>query len=270
MKLTDEDFSRMVDYVKRNFGINLIKKRLLIEGRLSFTLQSRGFTSYKDYIDTVMADKTGAEVAFLLDKLTTNHTFFMREKEHFDFFTATILPYLESTVKDRELRIWSAGCSFGNEPYNLAMCIAEYFKDRKKNFDCRILATDISTKALKFAKEGIYLKRAIDDLPPAWVEKYFKKLDDEHYQVTDELRREIVFKHFNLMEQIPFKKPFHLISCRNVMIYFDTPTREALVDRFYNSTEEGGYLFIGHSETIQKSKNYKSIKPAIYRRINAE
>ncbi len=270
MKLTDADFTRMVEYVKNNFGINLIKKRLLIEGRLSFTLQTRGYKSYTDYIDVVLADKTGAEVAFLLDKLTTNHTFFMREKEHFEFLTETILPYLENTVKDKELRIWSAGCSFGNEPYNLAMCIAEYFGTRKQGWDCRILATDISTKALNFAKEGIYLKRAIDDLPPAWVAKYFVKLDDEHYQVTESLRKEIVFKHFNLMESIPFKKPFHLISCRNVMIYFDSETRDGLVDRFYNATTEGGYLFIGHSETIQKSKNYKIIKPAIYRKTFSE
>ncbi|MFA5657805.1 MAG: CheR family methyltransferase, partial [Oscillospiraceae bacterium] len=148
MKLTDDDFIRMVNYVKSNFGINLIKKRLLIEGRLSFTLQTRGFTSYKDYIDIVISDKTGAEVSFLLDKLTTNHTYFMREKEHFDFFMETVLPYLEQTVRSKELRIWSAGCSFGNEPYNLAMCISEYFGTRKQGWDCRILATDISTKVL--------------------------------------------------------------------------------------------------------------------------
>ncbi|MFA5658447.1 MAG: CheR family methyltransferase, partial [Oscillospiraceae bacterium] len=131
-------------------------------------------------------------------------------------------------------------------------------------------ATDISTKVLNFAKEGVYLKKVIDDIPPHWVTKYFKKLDDEHYQVTDELKKEVVFRRFNLMDDIPFKKPFHLISCRNVMIYFDADTRDKLVQRYYDSTVEGGYLFIGHSESIQKSKNYKIIKPAIYRKINTE
>ena len=132
MKLTDEDFNRIVTFIKQNYGINLIQKRLLIEGRLQFTLKEKGLDCYKDYINLVMNDKTGQEVTHFLNKLTTNHTFFMREKEHFEYLRDTLMPYFEKTVKDKDLRIWSAGCSFGNEPYNVVMLIDEYLGEKKK------------------------------------------------------------------------------------------------------------------------------------------
>ncbi len=266
MKLTDEDFVRIVTFIKQKYGINLIQKRLLIEGRLNYTVKERGFASYKEYIDLVMNDKNGDEMIHFLNKLTTNHTFFMREKEHFDFLTGTVLPYLEETVKDRDIRIWSAGCSFGNEPYNLAMCINEYFGARKSMWDSKILATDISNKALSAARKGIYKKAEVDTLPEEWVSKYFVKVDEESYQVTKEIRNEVVFKYFNLMEDIAVKKPFDLILCRNVMIYFENDVREALVKRFYNVTKDGGYLFIGHAENISKNSGFKLVKAAIYRK----
>ncbi len=264
MKLTDDDFKRIVTFVKDNYGINLIQKRLLIEGRLSFTIQEKGYTDFKEYIDAVFSDKTGEEMTLFMNKLTTNHTYFMRENEHFEFLKSTVLPQLERTVKDRDIRIWSAGCSYGNEPYNLAMCIDEYFGENKKLWDCKILATDISQKALLTAKNGVYKDSDLQDIPQEWLKKYFDKLDEHNYQVKKALRDEVVFKYFNLMDEVVYKKPFDLILCRNVMIYFDSITREGLVNRFYDATKDGGYLFIGHAENISKKTNYKLVKPAIY------
>jgi len=266
MKLTDEDFNRIVTFIKENYGINLSQKRLLIEGRLQFTVKEKGFDRYKEYIDLVLNDKTGEEVNVFLNKLTTNHTFFMRETDHFEFLKSTLLPYFESTIKDKDIRIWSAGCSFGNEPYNLAMFLDEYFGENKKLWDYKILATDISNNALTVARKGIYKKDDLNDIPRHWLNKYFTKIDGENYQVSKEIREQVVFKYFNLMEEIVAKKPFDLILCRNVMIYFDNETREKLIDRFYNVTKDGGYLFIGHAENLPKNTKYKTIKPAIFRK----
>lgn len=266
MQISDEEFTRLVSYVKEHYGINLVKKRILIEGRLNFTLIERGLNSYKEYLDIVFNDKSGEEMSHLLNKLTTNHTFFMRETEHFEYLENVVLPYLEETIKDRDIRIWSAGCSFGNEPYNLAMCIANYFNIKKTNWDCKILATDISLKALNIAKQGIYADNTLTDLPNGWLEKYFDKIDNGNYQVKKILRDEVVFKYFNLMDNIVYKKPFDLILCRNVMIYFDNDTKEQLINRFYDATKKGGFLFIGHAENITKNNKYKFIKPAIFRK----
>ena len=264
MKLTDEDFNRIVTFIKANYGINLIQKRLLIEGRLNYTVKEKGLTCYRDYIDLVLNDSTGEEVTHFLNKLTTNHTYFMREKDHFDFLNNILLPSFESNLKDKEIRIWSAGCSFGNEPYNLAMFIDEYFADRKHLWDYKILATDISRKALTAARSGIYKLADLNDIPEHWIRKYFTRIDEENYQVVKEIRDQVVFKYFNLMENIVYKKPFDLILCRNVMIYFENDTREALINRFYDATKDGGYLFIGHAESISKNNKYKFVKPAIY------
>jgi len=264
MKLTDEDFNRIVQFIRQNYGINLSQKRLLIEGRLQYTVKEKGFTCYKDYIDFVLKDTTGAEITLFMNKLTTNHTFFMREKDHFDFLNNTLLPLFEKVNKDREIRIWSAGCSFGNEPYNLLMYIEDYFGEQKRGWDYKILATDISQKALTFARKGEYKKADLNDIPAHWLEKYFVKVDDQTYKITKEIREQVVFKYFNLMDDISFKKPFDLILCRNVMIYFEADTREALVNRFFNATKDGGYLYIGHAENISKNNKYIMVKPAIY------
>lgn len=267
MKLTDSDFYRLVDYMKKNYGINLSKKRVLIEGRLSNMVMEMGFTNFKDYIDFAFSDKTGAETIKLVNKLTTNHTFFLREPAHFDFLKETILPYLEKTVADHDLRIWCAASSTGQEPYTLAMTIDEYFGSRKSLWDCRILATDLDTDVLKTAKLGIYTTEQLGDVPDRWIKKYFRRVDTNKYQVIDSIREQVVFKQFNLMDKIIYKKPYDLISCRNVMIYFEQATKDALIERFYDCTKNGGYLFIGHAESVSKDSRYKHIKPAIYRKM---
>ena len=266
LKLTDTDFMRLVSFIKTSYGINLEKKRILIEGRLTNMLTEKGYKDYKTYLDVVFNDPKGQEMINLVNKLTTNHTFFLREPEHFEYLKTVVLPYLEQTVKDHDIRIWCAASSTGQEPYTLAMTIDEYFGEKKSQWDCKILATDIDTDVLTKAKQGIYSEDMIKDVPEKWLNKYFVKINSNHYQVIERIRKEIIYKQFNLMDNIVYKKPFDLISCRNVMIYFDLETKSALIERLYDATKPGGYFFIGHAENVQKATRYEFVKPAIYRK----
>lgn len=264
--LTDKEYAELALRIKKQYGIDMAKKKSLVESRLNNTLTSRGFTSYKSYFDAAFADKSGKEMTLILNKITTNHTSFMREKEHFTFFLDTILPYLERTNK-REFRIWCAASSSGEEPYNIAMCIAEYFAGRQKTVDTRILASDLSTDVLSKAQAGIYATESLDTLPAAWKTKYFKKVDDTHSQISEAMKKEVIFRQINLVEPFSFKAPFDVIFCRNVMIYFDSPTKINLIDKFYDITRQGGFLLIGHSENIDKEHTkYNYIKPSIYQK----
>lgn len=267
IKLTDQEFVTLSTFVRDQFGINLSNKRVLIEGRMSNVLRERGMSSFQQYLDVLFADRSGAEVNALLNRLTTNHSYFMREKEHFNFMSTHVLPFLEKNRPDRDLRIWSAGCSAGQEAYTMAIVIDEYFGSKKSLWDTTILATDISMNVLEQAKRAIYTADNLRDIPPHWLQKYFVHLGGDQYQVCDRIRSQVVFRHYNLMEPIPFQKPFDLIFCRNVMIYFDAQTKKAVINRFYDSTSVGGFLFIGHSEVISRdTSRYTYIKPAIYQR----
>ncbi|MCI8649690.1 MAG: protein-glutamate O-methyltransferase CheR [Anaerotruncus sp.] len=263
--MTDEEFATLTNFVKQKYGIDLTKKRTLIEGRLTNELRHRGFRSFKDYFNVLFNDKAGNETVTLLNKLTTNLSYFMRENEHFEFLRTQVLPYFERT-RHRELRIWSAGCSTGQEPYNTAIVLDEYFGTRKSQWDTRILATDISMKVLTQAKAGIYTAEDLKDLPAQWKQKYFIKQADGRFQVCERIRKEVIFRPLNLMEPFHFKKPMDLIFCRNVMIYFDGPTKQQLVNKYYDWTAPGGYLFIGHSESIGNDTRYTYVQPAIYQK----
>jgi chemotaxis protein methyltransferase CheR len=207
----------------------------------------------------------------LINRISTNHTFFFREKSHFDFFSRVTLPQAVERLKKRntkDLRIWCAGCATGEEAYTLVMLLLEFFGTQYGAWDAGLLATDISTAALGTAQAGVYPAERTTLIPGDFKRKYFKKNPAGDWAVEDRLKKEIVYRRFNLMnEQFPFKKPFSAIFCRNVMIYFDQPTRDALVRRFYNHTEPGGYLFIGHAESLRRdSCPYEYVEPAIYRK----
>lgn len=268
MKISDSDFTRLVTFIHENYGINLSQKRILIEGRLSNEIQRRGFKDFTPYLDMLFNDSSGTELVALLNKLTTNHTYFMREPEHYEFMRTQFLPYMEQTKKNKIIYIWSAGCSSGEEAYTNEMQMMEYFGSAASAWDTRILATDISMNVLEKAQKGIYHKDSMKNLPQNWIPKYFTPLQNDCYQVKPILQKQVIYKTFNLMEQIPFRKhPFDLIFCRNVMIYFDLPTKVELVKRFYDVLAPGGYLFIGHAESIpRESTKFEYIKPAIYRR----
>lgn len=267
LKLTDQEFKDLVTFVHKNYGIDLSKKRILIEGRMSNILIGHGFTTFRQYMDFLFADKTGNEVTTLINKLTTNYTFFLRETEHYDYMKSTVLPAFERTRPSKTLYLWSAGCSSGQEAYTMAMTIDEYFGMHKSEWNTQILASDISMNVLEKAKNAIYTSDEIKDIPPLWRQKYFKDLNNGSFQVIEKIRKEVVFKVINLMEPFKFKHPFDLIFCRNVMIYFDGPTKKNLVDKYYDFTAEQGYLFIGHSESVAKdTTRYSYVQPAIYQK----
>ena len=269
LTITDKEFRELADYIKINYGIHLKEeKQSLITGRLHNVLAQKNFNSFSEYYKYVISDKTGEAVVTLIDKITTNHTFFMREVDHFYYFRDKVLPYLASTVREKDLRIWSAGCSSGEEPYTLAMIIDEFFGKEKMWWDSKVLATDISGKVLGEASKGIYSNEKIAALPSNWKLNYFKKLDNEKSVLIDKIRNEVIYRKLNLMDQVfPFKKKFHVIFCRNVMIYFDNKTKWELINKFYDLTEYGGYLFIGHSESLNREETkYKYIMPAVYRK----
>lgn len=268
LALSDHDFNRLVTFVKKNYGIDLRKKRQLIVGRLSNTITAMGLHSFTEYIDRIIMQKNSKDIETLLNHLTTNYTFFMREESHFDFFRNTILPYLEQTKKDRVLSIWSAGCSSGQEPYTLSMILKEYFGTKAPLWDTRVLATDISQNALQSAQKAVYDTDSLKNLPKTWIRKYFTPTKEPGvYTVSPVLKNNVIFRTFNLMNPIQFRLKFDVIFCRNVMIYFDQPTKNALVNRFYNATVPGGYLLIGHSESLDRTTiPYQYIQPAIYRK----
>lgn len=267
--ITDKEFSQLADYIKKNYGINLKEeKRALVTGRLHNVLIQNNIKDYSDYFERVLSDNTGETAAALISRITTNYTYFMREAEHFDFFAQTVLPYLKKTEKSRDIRIWSAGCSSGEEPYTLAMIMDEYFRGEKNRWDTRILATDISVKVLDKAEKGIYDNESIATLPAKWRMNYFRKINDKSSAVIDRIRNGVIFRKFNLVSgPFPFKRKFHVIFCRNVMIYFDLKTKEELTERFYDSLEYGGYMFIGHSESLNRDRTgFRYVMPAVYRK----
>ena len=267
MQLTESEFVRLRDYMYSNFGINLAQKKTLIEGRLMGVVAEKGFSSFNDYIDNLIADKSGAEVSTVVSKLTTNFTYFMREEQHFNFMRDVVLPQVLPTLHDKNLAVWSAACSSGEEPYTIAMVLDDYFKGNKRGVDTRILATDISDRVLNHAKQGIYTSDRMNKLPESWIKRYFNKIGPDSYQVKPFIKSEVIFRKFNLMDPFHFKRKFHLIFCRNVMIYFDGPTRHRLTQKLYDQLVPGGYMFIGMSESLVSSnKSFTYVKPSIYRR----
>ncbi|MFT9077824.1 CheR family methyltransferase [Ethanoligenens sp.] len=261
------DFERLTGYMRQKYGINLSKKKVLIEGRLSNMITERGFADFHTYLNAVFADGSGQEITTLLNRLTTNHTYFMRESNHFDYFRDTVLPHIESTETARHARVWCAGCSTGEEPYTLQMILKDRFAGRLPAWNTQLLATDISERAMAIAKEGVYPVESVNNMPALWKMRYFEKME-KGMHVKEAVRRDVLFQPFNLMTAIfPFRQKFHVIFCRNVMIYFERDTKIALVNKFYQCLEKGGYLFIGHSESIERGATpFQYVMPAVYRR----
>jgi chemotaxis protein methyltransferase CheR len=266
VRLNDHEFDDIVNYVKSNYGINLAKKKQLIESRMQSVLMEKGFESFTDYFQLIKQNDS-SEITAMLNKLTTNHTYFLREPAHFEFLKNVILPMQEKTNPRKDIRIWSAGCSSGEEAYTTIMAITDYFGLQKSSWDYRILATDISSKAMDAAKNGQYSAESLENIPQAWKKKYFTGKQNNLFELNKEVREQVTFRTLNLMDNFTFKQPFDLIFCRNVMIYFDQPTKNALINKFYDVLKPGGYLFIGHSETVQRdSSQFLYIEPSVYQK----
>lgn len=265
LTITDNDFNRLVKFVQSNYGIDLSQKKQLITGRLSTSIKQRGYTSFTDFVNQVIQTKDNDLITLLLDKLTTNYTFFMREKEHLDLFCQKIIPdIVQRHQKDKTLAIWSAGCSTGEEPYNITMFLFDYLGAQASQWDTRLLATDISNRAMTAAKKGVY--ELPDTIPPDWKKKYFIPHSGGQYQVAPRVRDNVIFQPFNLMDPIKFRRKFDVIFCRNVMIYFDQPTKDALVRRFYDATAPGGYLLISKSENLSANMPYRRLAPSTFQK----
>ena len=263
--IADADFQRMVHFVKSNYGIDLRQKKQLIQSRLFSVLKQHGFDDFKDYVDYLLTRGTSEDVNELLVKLTTNYTYFMRETESFDYFQKTILPQIaKKRQRDKILSIWSAGCASGEEPYNITMYMMDYFGKQWAAWDTRILATDLSVDALAKAQRGIY--QLPDTMPPKWKHEYFTHAGGERFQVSKQVKENVIFRQFNLMEPIRFRRKFDVIFCRNVMIYFDQPTKTALIRRFYDATVPGGYLIISLSENLPPDLPYKRVSASIFQK----
>jgi chemotaxis protein methyltransferase CheR len=277
--LSDADYQQIANFVHKASGINLLDgKKELVRARLSKRIVQLNFKDFKTYFKYVMSDTSGDELVFLLDALATNLTSFWREPQHFDFMAKEFLPELEKRRKrpgggGPRLRIWSAACSSGEEPYTIAMVVLEKSPYFANGGDFRILATDLSTKVLNIAKKGQYGPESVKNIPPQNLHSYLTKTSAENkrgdiWRINDSVRKLVSFRRFNLMDPLPIKHSMDLIFCRNVMIYFDRETIASLVSKFYNILEIGGYLFIGHSESLSGLKHsFKYVAPCIYRKV---
>lgn len=266
--IRESEFIRIVNYIKKNYGIDLSQKKTLITGRLDNYLTRNGYNNYSELMNKVESNPTSNEARDLIDNLTTNHTYFMREIEHFQFLKDIVLPEAKKSLKDtKDLRTWCAAASTGEEPYTLAMILKDFFSLEEEKWDTLVLATDISTKVLEFASKGRYLKEQIEPLPDTWKRRYFKSISSDECMVSDELKKEVIFRKFNLMDTLPFKQRLHIVFIRNVMIYFDEETKIDLVNRIYDMLVPGGYMFIGTTEGIDRSKTkFNYVRPSVYRK----
>ncbi len=269
--LSDKLFKKFSSLVFAQSGIYLnSEKKELLNARLGKRLRKIGFDSFEAYYNYVVNDKSGEEIVQLLDCVSTNFTSFFREKAHFDYLTATVLPeFLKKSAAKRRLSFWSAACSSGEEPYTLAIVINDFFINNP-GWNCSVLATDLSTRVLNTARNGIYDMNRVASLPPEVLKQNFKKgkgKGEGYVKVKVHIRNMITFQRFNLMHRFAWPEPFQVIFCRNVMIYFNKQTQEELVDKFYSCLEPGGYLFIGHSESLSGIKHsFVRAAPAVYRK----
>ena len=266
--ITDEEFTRISTYVKGHYGIDMSQKKVIVNGRLENYIRSGGWKSFNEFMNAVEHDKTGKQEKMLVNLLTTNHTYFMREFEQFDFFRKEILPWIKKKeMHTKDVRVWCGAASSGEEPYMIAMVLADFFGMERSQWDLRILATDVSTGILKRAIAGVYTAQQLESVPGQWKRQFFRQTKDGKYVAADEIKKGVLFRQFNLMSPFPFKRKMHTVFLRNVMIYFDDATKRQLVQKVYDFLEPGGYLLIGTTETLDRSSTpFEIVQPSIFRK----
>ncbi|WP_051261048.1 CheR family methyltransferase [Desulfovibrio inopinatus] len=270
--MTQRDFKRFSEFIHSHVGIKLPPaKKIMLESRLHKRLRVLDMSDYGAYASFVFSE-TGmeSELVHLIDAVTTNTTDFFREPKHFDILRTQVLPaWVERHGTRKRLRIWSAGCSIGMEPYTLAMVLSE-FEAQTPGFHWDMLATDISSRALEQAVKAIFSEDRVSAVPPAMKKKYLLRSKDRKkalVRVVPELRRQIKFMRLNFMDDFTFKDDFHIIFCRNVIIYFDRSTQEVLFNKFCRYLSKGGHLFIGHSESLAGMPlPLRQVEPTVYLR----
>lgn len=266
--LSPGDFETIRGMARAAFGLDLKPgKEALVAARLGKRAREIGVNGIRAYLERMRADQTGMELVALIDALTTNYTSFQREPQHFDLLRERVLA--PAAKERRRAAIWSAGCATGEEPYTILIHAAEVLGEAGLEL-LQLVASDISTRALEAARAGIYPQDRVAPLPEAWRRKYLQRGSGTQagmVRVKDEYRRRVEFKRINLMESQDRLPLFQVIFCRNVMIYFDKPTQEQLVNRFRERLEPGGWLLIGHSEGLMGLRHgLDYVMPAVYRR----
>ncbi len=266
--LSDRDFEQIRGLVREHTGISLSEsKRELVYSRLARRLRGLRLGSFAEYI-ALLERGESVELEEFANAITTNLTSFFREAHHFEFLSGTVLPELaQRNAATRRLRIWSAGCSTGEEPYTLAITLQESM-ELFRGWDVRILATDLDSNVLAQGQAGEYREDRFATMPAARRQRWFTESRPGHFTAADGLKALITFRQLNLMQPFPFKGPFDVIFCRNVVIYFDKPTQRTLFERVAQLQRPGDHLFIGHSESLFKvSDSYQLIGKTIYRRL---
>jgi chemotaxis protein methyltransferase CheR len=268
LTLKTGEFRKISQLAHERFGLELkAGKEALVVARLGKRLRAGGFQSFEDYFRHVVADRTGEALIELIDSLTTNHTSFLRERAHFDFLSRAAIEEFKDIPT---LEIWCAASSSGEEPYSIAMCLADALAGaRAKPRSFRILATDISTRVLEIAKRGVYEGERFRELPEAWLKAFLLRGAGECqglYKFKARITNLVSFERLNLIEPFRHRRFFHVIFCRNVMMYFDKGTQQDIVRRLSACLEPGGYLFVGHSESLTGVEHeLKYVRPATYR-----
>jgi len=270
---TERDFHVLRRLVNEHTGISLSDaKRELVYSRLSRRLRYLQLKSFRKYCEYLQSEAGNEELVHFINAITTNLTSFFREPHHFEIFASRILKeFVQKKVANKRFRVWSAGCSTGEEPYTISMTINSCQQMLPDDADIKILATDLDSNVLEIAKRGVYLREKIKTIPPQREKRWFisNKRDQSGYiHVRPEIQQLVSFKQLNLMSDWPMKGPFNVIFCRNVVIYFNKATQKELVDRFANILEPDGYLFLGHSESLFKvSDRFKLVGQTAYQKI---
>ena len=261
--LAPQEFEQIRQLAYRTFGLDLkAGKEELVSARLRKLVRGGGFHSFQDYYQSIVADRTGASLLAMIDALATNHTSFLREPDHFQFLRDQVVPGLGARDP---IEVWSAACSTGEEVWTLAMLLNEALPNRR----VRIAASDISNKALSFAQRAVYPTERCHGLSAAWLARYFaaEGRPPVSYQATAALRAQVAFRRINLVESYSWPHPFPIVFCRNVMIYFDRQTQERVIAGLCQHLEPGGYLFVGHAESLTRvSHSLEYVRPAVYRK----
>lgn len=273
IKLSDQEFNEIRDIVKDITGISMgSSKRQLIQRRVTNRLKATGINSIRAYMD-YLKEGHAEEVEQFTNAVTTNLTAFFRENHHFDFLRNTLLPEVAANQRggNKKLRIWSAGCSTGEEPYSIAMTLRDALPDIN-SWDAKILATDLDSDVLAKSAAGVYPLGRADKIDKSLLKRWFKKketADGAWVKASPQLQELITFNQLNLMHEWPIKGKFDLIFCRNVIIYFDKPTQTKLMARYHKQLKPGGYLILGHSESLHNvSEDFNLLGKTIYQRID--
>jgi chemotaxis protein methyltransferase CheR len=273
IEVTSADYELVRKLAYDRAGINLGDNRHhLVQARLAKRIRVGHFSGFRDYFRFLENDATGDEISNLIDAISTNTTFFFREPDHFDFLKQSIRTRIQEQRWDKinySIRIWSSACSSGEEPYTIAMVVQKLLQEFPA-VDFKILATDISQKILRQAQTGRYDQQKIKSIPEEYRREYINREDPQssQYSISEQIRKHITFSYFNLMDaEYPFKFGFDYVFCRNVMIYFDRPTQENVVNKIARYLRPNGFLVVGHSESLNGLNHELSyIKPTIYKK----